>query len=319
MPLLAVDNLRTYYRTTRGQAKAVDGVSFGVEAGCSLGIAGESGCGKSTVALSLMRLVKGGEIVGGSVTLDGTALLEMPVREFNHDIRWQRISLVPQGAMGALDPVFRVGEQIVEAIAAHDKSSRSAMWARAEQLLQQVDIDPARARCYPHELSGGMCQRVMIAMALALGPQVVIADEPTTALDVVTQAQVLRLLRRLQRELNVSIVFISHDLSTLAQACDRIMIMYAGKTMEIGACEEVYRNPRHPYTRALLEAFPDIEVSRRPRALGGRPPDLLDPPRGCRFNPRCPDALAICGVDEPSMSEVSAGRQVACHLFGVGT
>jgi len=314
MPLLTVDNLRTYYFTQRGAIRAVDGVSFTVDKGQSLGIAGESGCGKSTVALSLMRLIKGGRVVEGSIILDGLSLLEMPQREFNH-VRWRKISLVPQAAMGALNPVYRIGDQIVEAIRAHVRVSKPEAWARAGELLRQVEIDPSRARNYPHELSGGMCQRAMIAMALALNPDLVIADEPTTALDVVTQAQVLKLLRRLQRGLNLSVIFISHDLSTLAQASDRIAIMYAGKTVEIGDTLALLRQPQHPYTRALLGSFPDIKsTGRRISALPGSPPDLVAPPSGCRFHPRCPAVLGICTIKEPAMTEVLPRHYVACHL-----
>ena len=313
MPLLTVENLRTYYFTERGSVKAVDGVSFTLGKGQSLGIAGESGCGKSTIVLSLMRLIKGGKVVEGRVMLDSTPLLEMPEREFNR-IRWKRISMVSQAAMGALNPVYRIGDQIVEAIITHTKSKKREAWDRAEELLRQVDVDPSRARNYPHELSGGMRQRAMIAMALALDPELIIADEPTTALDMVTQAQVLKLMRGLQRELNVSIILISHDLSILGQTCDRIIIMYAGKIMETGDVQALFREPQHPYTRALLSSFPDIKSAKRTLAgLPGSPPDLIDPPSGCRFHPRCPQAQSICKLEEPTMIEVAPKHYVACH------
>jgi len=217
--------------------------------------------------------------------------------------------------MGGLNPVYRIGDQIVEAITAHRKSKKKEAWARAEELLRQVDVDPSRAKNYPHELSGGMRQRAMIAMALALNPELVIADEPTTALDVVIQAQVLKLMRRLQRELNVSIILISHDLSILGQTCDRIIIMYAGKIVEMGDAQTLFRQPKHPYTRALLNSFPDIKsASRTLTGLPGRPPDLIDPPIGCRFYPRCPQAQDICKAKEPAMIEVLPKHYVACHL-----
>jgi len=313
MSLLTVENLRTYYFTEKGSVKAVDGVSFSVEKGESLGIAGESGCGKSTVAFSIMRLIKGGRIVGGRITLDGTPLLNMPIRDFRR-IRWERISLVSQAAMGALNPVYRIGDQIVEAITTHTKSKKREAWDRAEELLRQVGVDPSRAKNYPHELSGGMRQRAMIAMALALSPELVIADEPTTALDMVTQAQVLKLTRGLQEELNVSIIFISHDLSILGQACDRIIIMYAGKIMEMGDVQALFREPQHPYTKALLSSFPDIKSTKRTlTGLPGSPPDLIDPPSGCRFHPRCSQAQSICKVEEPTTIEVLPKHYVACH------
>ncbi len=216
--------------------------------------------------------------------------------------------------MGGLNPVYCIGDQITEAITTHTKSKKKEAWNRAEELLKQVEIDPSRARNYPHELSGGMRQRAMIAMALALNPELVIADEPTTALDVVTQAQVLKLMRGLQRELNISIILISHDLSILGQTCDRIIIMYAGKIVEMGDAQALFREPQHPYTKALLSAFPDIKSeSRTLTGLPGRPPDLIDPPTGCRFNPRCPQVQDICKAKEPTMIGVMPKHYVACH------
>jgi peptide/nickel transport system ATP-binding protein len=313
MPLLAVDALRAYYHTSGAIVRAVDGVTFSVEPGQSLGIAGESGCGKSTVALSLMRLLKGGEVVGGSVNLDGLSLLDMSLKDFNR-VRWEKLAFVPQAAMDGLDPVYTIGAQIVEAILAHRKTSKDAAWKRAEMLLEQVDINPSRARDYPHQLSGGMRQRAMIAMSLALDPQLIIADEPTTALDVITQAQILKLLRRLQRELGIAIIFISHDLSTLAQACDRVMIMYAGKVVELADSEALFRAPVHPYTRALLSSFPDIDKKMATRALRGAPPDLSQIVAGCRFCPRCPEATEQCSQEEPQMVTVGPDHEVSCHV-----
>lgn len=313
MPLLTVEDLRTYYFTERGSVKAVDGVSFSLDKGQSLGIAGESGCGKSTIALSLMRLIKGGGIVSGRIILNDTSLLEMPKREFNR-IRWKRISMVSQAAMGALNPVYRIGDQIAEAILVHTKSKKREAWGRAEELLKQVDMDPSRARNYPHELSGGMRQRAMIAMALALSPELIIADEPTTALDMVTQAQVLKLTRELQEKLDVSLMLISHDLSILGQTCDRIIIMYAGKIVEEGDVQALFGQPQHPYTKALLNAFPDIKSEARIlTGLPGKPPDLIDPPIGCRFHPRCSQAEDICKTIEPVMMEVATKHYVVCH------
>lgn len=318
MTLLSVENLKTYYSTSSGFVKAVDGVSFNLEKGESLGLAGESGCGKSTLGFSLMRLIKGGEVVGGDIKLNGMPLLEMSDREFNR-IRWEKISLISQAAMGALNPVYRIGTQIVEAIKVHTKTKKNEAWERAEDLLRQVEIDPSRALNYPHELSGGMRQRAMIAMALALDPDLIIADEPTTALDVVTQVQVLKLLRALQQKLDVSIILISHDLSILGQACDRVIIMYAGKIAEIGNVEVLFKNPLHPYTQALLDSFPDIKGDKKPlTGLPGSPPDLLDPPSGCRLHPRCPEARNICQETEPQILDVSSNHSVACHMVDQG-
>jgi oligopeptide/dipeptide ABC transporter ATP-binding protein len=313
MTLLEVDTLRAYYYTSSRVVRAVDGVSFSLQPGQSLGIAGESGCGKSTLAFSLMRLLRGGKVVGGSISLDGISLLEMSLREFNR-VRWEKMALVPQAAMDALNPVQSVGSQIVEAIRAHRKTSRRDAWKRAETLLEQVDIDPARVHDYPHQLSGGMRQRSIIAMALALDPQLIIADEPTTALDVITQAQVLKLFRRLQRQLGIAVIFISHDLSTLAQACDRVMIMYAGKVVELADSDKFFAAPLHPYARALLGSFPDIHSTRATHALRGSPPDLSGPVVGCRFHPRCPEATELCRAEEPQMLPAGRDHEVSCHL-----
>ena len=241
MSLLTVDNLKTYYYIRRGAVKAVDGISFKLEKGQSLGIAGESGCGKSTVALSLMRLIKGEKIISGKIMLNNLSLLDMSDKAFR-SIRGKRISLVSQAAMGGLNPVYRIGDQITEAIHVHVQMTKKAAWSKAEQLLNQVGMDSSRARNYPHELSGGMRQRAMIAMALALSPELIIADEPTTALDMVTQAQVLRMMKELQIRLKISIILISHDLSILGQICDRIVIMYAGKKVEEGDVGELFNN-----------------------------------------------------------------------------
>ena len=313
MPMLTVEDLKTYYHTKGGSVKAVDGVSFSIEKGQSLGIAGESGCGKSTIALTIMRLIKGGGI-DGNIMLEDTRLLDMPIKDFNK-IRWEKISMVSQAAMGGFNPVFRIGYQIAEAILNHRNMKKEEAWDRARALFKQVNIDPSRTRNYPHELSGGMRQRAMIAMALALDPSLVIADEPTTALDVVNQAQVLKLMRELQQRLGISIMFISHDLSLLAQACDRAMIMYAGKSAELGGIKTLFNEPLHPYTRALIGSFPDIASERRAlKSLPGSPPDLIDPPSGCRFHPRCPEMQEVCKREEPVFREISSGHYVACHL-----
>jgi oligopeptide/dipeptide ABC transporter ATP-binding protein len=289
---------------------------FTLERGQSLGLSGESGCGKSTVAFSLMRLIKGGRVVAGTVHLNGRSLLDLPLREFNR-LRWKEISLIAQAAMGALNPVYRIGDQIAEAIRAHSAAGRAEAWERAGELLRQVDIDPARCHNYPHELSGGMRQRAMIAMALALTPSLVIADEPTTALDMVTQAQVIKLINLLRHKLNLAVIMISHDPSILGQACDRMAVMYAGRLVEIGDTAEVLRRPCHPYTRTLLDSFPNIEGGRKElKGLPGSPPDLATPPPGCRLHERCPQALSRCRDVEPELTEVAPGHMAACIVEG---
>lgn len=312
MPLLEVENLRTHYYTEAGPVKAADGVSFSLKAGESIGIAGESGCGKTTVAMSLMRLIKGGAVVGGKIMLGDLSLLDMPMNEFRK-VRWERIALISQAAMGALNPVYTVGSQIVEAIRIHSQVSRSEAWDRARDLLAQVKVDPNRAKSFPHELSGGMRQRVMIAMSLACDPDIIIADEPTTALDVVTQVQVLRLLIDLQKRLGLSLIYISHELSVLGQACDRIIIMYAGKIVEMGQTKEIFTNPYHPYTQKLLSSLMDIHSeSNIPDSIPGKPPDLLNPPEGCRFSPRCTVGESNCETVEPPLIEIAPNHYVAC-------
>jgi peptide/nickel transport system ATP-binding protein len=315
MCLLTVENLKTHYFMKAGIIKAVDGVSFCLKKGQSIGIAGESGCGKSTIALSLMRLVKGGKTVSGEIKLNGVSLLDMSEKEFNR-IRWEKISIISQAAMGALNPVYTIGYQIVEAIQAHRKMKRSQALDLARELLEKVEIDPTRVKNFPHELSGGMRQRAMIAMALVLNPEVIIADEPTTALDVVIQAQMIKLLKKLQKEMDLSIIFISHDLSILAQICDKVLIMYAGKLMEMANAKDLFKEPLHPYTKALISAFPNIDGERKKiKGLQGNTPDLLNPPTGCKFHPRCVDAQKICITNEACLKEMLANRFVNCHTL----
>lgn len=313
-PLLSVENLVTRYFSSEGAVTAVDGVNFTVERGETLGIAGESGCGKSTVALSLMQLVRGGEVASGRVVLDGTSLLELSRPELDK-VRWEKLSFVPQAAMDGLNPVYRVGDQIVEAFTAHRSVGKADARNRARELLVKVGIDASKYRSYPHELSGGQRQRVMIAMALALEPDLIIADEPTTALDTVTQARILKLFQKLQRELGVAVVFISHDLSVLAQTCDRVLILYAGQVVELGNCSDLLRRPRHPYTLALVKAYPELGRNKRKFAgLSGRPPDLAKPPAGCRFAERCPRRRDVCDESDPALVEVTPGHTVRCHF-----
>ncbi len=314
--LLRVENLRVYYYSLRGIVKAVDNISFEVNRGEVLGLAGESGCGKSTLGFALLRLVPPpGRIVSGKILFDGVDLVQLPDPVLRKDYRWKRISMIFQGAMNALNPVKTVGDQIAEAILIHEKEvSKEEALERAQKLLEMVGIDPRRVKSYPHELSGGMKQRVVIAMALALNPDLVIADEPTTALDVVVQAQIINLLKKLKKEHNMAMILISHDLSLIAEMADRVAIMYAGKIVEYGPSDIVYERPAHPYTQLLLKSIPRLRGAKKLIWIPGQPPDLRTPPPGCRFHPRCPYAMDICRKDEPPVIELEPKHYVACWL-----
>ena len=318
-PILDVRNLKTYFYTARGMVRAVDDVSFTLNKGESLGIAGESGCGKSTLAYSLIRLVPPpGKITGGQIIFKGKNVLEMSEEEFRREVRWKGISMVFQGAMNALNPVYTIGDQIAEVLMLHQGYSKKDALETAAKMLQMVGIDPKRLKSYPHELSGGMKQRVVIAMALALNPPIVIADEPTTALDVVVQAQIMNLLKRLKKELGLSIILISHDLSLIAEIADKIAVMYGGEIIEYGPSEAVYNRPMHPYTIGLLGSIPRLRGELRDLTwIPGFPPDLANPPPGCRFMPRCPKAFNKCS-EKPPLVEVEPGHYVKCWLYAKG-
>ncbi|GAB6148560.1 ABC transporter ATP-binding protein [Stetteria hydrogenophila] len=316
MPLLEVRDLRTYYFTVAGVVKAVDGVSFTLERGEVLGLAGESGSGKSTIGFSLINLVPPpGRIVGGSIILDGVDITKMSESELRSKVRWKKVSMVFQGAMNALTPVYTIGYQIAEPLMYHLGMTKREALERAAELLEMVGLHRTMLNRYPHQLSGGQKQRVMIAMALALEPPLVIADEPTTALDVVVQAQILNLMKRLRREKNMSIIMISHDLSVIAEIADRVGVMYAGKLVELGTAEQVFNNPQHPYTRLLLKSIPKLRGPvDKLEYIPGTPPDLRNPPPGCRFHPRCPWRMDVCSREEPPLVEVEDGHYVACWL-----
>ncbi len=319
-PLLAVENLRTHFKLDSGWVKAVDGVSFRLNDGEALGLAGESGCGKTTTALSLVRLLPSNARIrkGSSIDLFGIDLVPKTEDQLRR-YRWREISIVFQGAMNALNPVRRIGEQIAEPIEVRLGQSQDVSRKRAAELLELVGIPRQRAAAYPHELSGGMRQRTMIAMALACDPAIVIGDEPTTALDVMVQAQILELLERLRRDLGLSLILITHDLSVIAETCDKTLIMYAGKVAEEGPVSRIFTAPRHPYTQKLLGAFPNIHADRRSlETIPGSPPDLRNPPVGCRFNPRCPAVMDICREVEPPEVVYPDGVRVACHLHVAG-
>jgi peptide/nickel transport system ATP-binding protein len=316
MTLLEVHNLRVTYP---GGAAAVRGVDLSLAAGRKLGIAGESGCGKSTLALALLRLLPAGTRVSGEVLLDGEDVLAMRWGQVRA-VRWAGASIVFQGAMHSLNPVHRVGDQIAEPILLHRKGTPAAAKKQAGELLEHVGLPAARAAAYPHELSGGQRQRVMIAMALACAPRLIVADEPTTALDVMIQAQILRLIQQLVSEQDLGLIMISHDLAVLADTCDRLAVMYAGRVVEEGPAREVHEDARHPYAKALSAAFPRVgdPASRfAPRGLAGDPPDPAALPAGCAFHPRCPVALAACAVDDQELREAEPGRRAACvHVPG---
>ena len=318
MALLEVEGLKTYFYTLRGVVHAVDGVSFSLDKGETLGIVGESGCGKSTLAWSLLRLVPPpGRIVAGSIRIDGKDIVPMREADVRREIRWKRISMVFQGAMNALNPVFKIGDQIVEPLLLHRKNiTRQEAWDMAGDMIERVGLPRNILDRYPHELSGGQKQRVVIAMALLLKPDIVIADEPTTALDVVVQAQILNLMKRLHREEGMSIILITHDLGVVTELSEKIAVMYAGKIVEYASADEIFQNPLHPYTRALIRAVPRLKGDiHKLEYIPGSPPDLRRPPPGCRFAPRCPRRFEPCDKEEPPLIEYEKGHYVACHLY----
>jgi peptide/nickel transport system ATP-binding protein len=313
-PLLSVRNLTLEYKTRKGYVSAVDDVSFDLLPGQAMGLVGESGCGKTTIAMSLLRLSPDNAVIRqGQILLDGQDLLLLDERQMR-DVRWARISMVFQAAMNALDPVYRVGEQVTEALLRHNPNQTTTETnTRVIELFQLVGIDPKMASRYPHEFSGGMRQRAIIAMALACNPSLIVADEPTTALDVIVQDQVLRELRRIQQEMGMSMIYISHDIAVIAEVADRIGVMYAGRMVELAETNSIFHSPRHPYTAALLSSFPSIVGPRTELvALPGDPPDLLFPPSGCRFHPRCRYATDQCTQEKPPFESVGRNHWAAC-------
>lgn len=315
MALLEVRDLKVYYRTIWGLFRAVDGVSLNVGYKEVLGVAGESGCGKSTLVEGVLRLIKPpGFIAGGEVLFKGIDLLKLGDDELRK-LRWKELSYIPQGSMNSLNPVLRVEEQMIDAIVEHGEYDEEEARALAREYLKRVGLPADVLRMFPHELSGGMKQRVIIAMAMILKPSLVVADEPVTALDVVSQRLVLQLLRELRDEYGASLIYVSHDLATHAELVDRMAVMYAGKVVEVGNVEEVFLEPLHPYVQLLIDSVPK-PGKKVVKGIPGVAPSPLNWPPGCRFHLRCPKAMPICSQVEPELTDVGGGRAVACHLYG---
>jgi peptide/nickel transport system ATP-binding protein len=314
-PLLEVDNLSVAYFTDAADIGAVDRVSLTVHAGEFLGIVGESGCGKSTLLFAIAQLLSPpAEITSGRVVFRGQDLVRLSDTELRH-VRWRDYSVVMQSAMNALNPMKSVGAQFKDTLRAHDRLSADAIRARSAEVLRLVGIDAVHLESYPHQLSGGMRQRAMIAMALLFTPQLVIMDEPTSALDVVAQRSLMTQIKELQRQLGFAVIFVTHDMSVIAHYSDRVMVMYAGQVAEIGATNSIFERPLHPYTQGLLDAFPSVRGPRRAlTGIPGSPPDLGRPPSGCRFHPRCSEVMAQCKTSEPELYDIGE-TQVRCLLY----
>jgi peptide/nickel transport system ATP-binding protein len=313
-PLLEVRNLYVEYVTRRGPAQAVNNVSFDIPEGQVFGLAGESGCGKSTIAHSILRVLRPPAVIsGGQILFDGEDVLKMSDSQLE-DFRWARVSMVFQSAMNSLNPVINIGKQIEDVLIRHDKAKPRVVRERAAELLDIVGIESARLKSFPHQMSGGMRQRVVIAIALALKPDLMIMDEPTTALDVVVQKDILQQIQALKETMGFSILFITHDVSLMAEFSDHMAIMYAGEIVERAAAKEIFTNPIHPYTQGLLSSFPSLTGEKRKLSgIPGSPPDLVDPPKGCKFHPRCTVCTHKETEEQPRLAEVLPGHWVAVH------
>jgi len=312
-PVLEARGLRVHYRTKRGPVRAVDGVDFDLRSGETLGVVGETGCGKSTLGKAILGVLPRGTTVEGSLRLRGKELLRLDPGEYRR-LRGEELALIFQDPMTRLDPLMTIRDHFLETIRVHKRDiSRPEAVRRAQEALRAMGIPESRLNHYPHEFSGGMRQRIMIAMALVLRPKLLVADEPTTALDVIVEAQILDILRDLKRSYGMSLLLITHNLGIVAEVCDRAAVMYAGRFAEIGSVDDVFRRPIHPYTQGLLASTIHLNT-RELKSIDGLPPSLLAPPPGCRFHPRCPHAKDLCAREEPSMVEYRAGQPAACHF-----
>lgn len=313
---MTVEKLYLYYRTRKGSVKAVDGVSFKLYQGETLAIVGETGCGKSSLARALIRLLpRNVEVYKGKVLIDGEDVMKLSDEEFRVKVRWRKISMVFQGAMNSLNPVLRIDYQVAEPLMVHLGLDEDEALERAREMLLKVGIPKPLLNRYPFELSGGMRQRVVIAMALIANPKIVILDEPTSALDVITQANIMNLLKKIKRSFNLSYIFITHDLALASELADRIAVMYAGQIVEVADAETFYSKPAHPYAQKLSAAIPRLRGSSKVEFIPGLPPSLINPPPGCRFAPRCPYATEKCRREEPPEVKMSGGRVVKCWLY----
>ena len=314
--LLDVRNLFLYYATRKGPVKAVDDVSFSVEKGETLALVGESGCGKTSIGISLLRVLpRNVHTYKGKVILDGEDIMKLSDEEFRRRIRWRKISMVFQGAMNALNPVLTVGFQVAEPLILYEGLSKKEALKRAAEALKAVGLPEMVVNRYPHELSGGMKQRAIIAMALIMKPELVILDEPTSALDLMTQANIMNLLKDLKWNEGLTYIFITHDVPLAAELADKIAVMYAGKLVELGTAEQVLLDPKHPYTVKLIGSVPTLRTEKEVTWIPGEVPSLITPPPGCRFHPRCDKCMDICKEQEPPFKEIEPGRWVACWLY----
>lgn len=315
--ILQVENLKMYYHTSKGLVKAINDISFNIKKGETLGIVGESGCGKTSLGTSLLRMPSiPGKYEGGKIILDNEDIIPLKEEYIRKNIRWSKISMVFQGAMNSLTPVYTIGSQMLETLERHVHMDKTAANKLIEEYLEYVGLHSSIYKRYPHELSGGMKQRVVIAAALFLKPKLIILDEPTTALDVIVQAQIINLLKKLKKDFDLSFIFITHDLALEAEISDRVCVMYGGKIAELASNEDIYTNAKHPYTRRLLAATPRLNKAvSKLEFIEGTPPDLLNPPKGCMFYDRCKERIDRCKDEEPILKDTGNGHLCACHLI----